>query len=73
MLSASGWQSLVQPYMVRLGAAEYAAQKRAAKGKKFRFSPSEYMRSLILCMDRDDEEGFKSLKLEQGYSSAVQS
>lgn len=73
MPNSSNWQSLVQPYMTRLGAAEYAAQKRAAKGKKFRFSPSEYMRSLISCMDRDDEEGFKSLKLREGYSSAVQS
>jgi hypothetical protein len=70
--STPGWTTHCRPYVDRVCAAEYEQQKRASKGRKsFRYSPSDYARQLIEYMDQDDEEGFKSLKMLQGYSSAV--
>ncbi len=65
------WHSSVKRYLERLGLAEYQAQKLAAKGKKFRYSPSEYHRELIDLLNKNDEQGFKGLKMLSGFASAL--
>lgn len=66
------WHIAARSYLDRLGAAEYAAQKAAWKKRRgFRFFPSEFHSRLIQCLNKNDEEGFKALKLTEGYASAV--
>lgn len=71
--SDTNWHIAAKAYLTRLSAAEYAAQRKAYKGaaKKFRFVPSDYSRDLIAAMDRNDEEGFKSQKMLEGYASRI--
>lgn len=66
------WHIPAKRYLERLGAAEAAQQKSAAKGRKrWRYAPTDYHRALIECLNRNDEHGFKALKGEQGYASAL--
>ena len=70
------WQTGAQEYLARLGAAEYAAQREAHAKKRrspktLRFSPSQYMCDLVELLGNNDEEGFKALKMLQGYASSV--
>lgn len=67
------WMIAAQAYLQRLGRQEYLTQRKAHKGpaSKFRFHPSQYMRDLITCMGRNDEEGFKARKMLEGYSSSI--
>lgn len=69
----TSWHVAAKTYLSRLGAVEYQAQRKAHKGaaKKFRFSPSDYMRDLIVAMGRNDEEGFKAQKMLEGYASTL--
>jgi len=62
-----------QSYLKHLCAAEYNKQRTMYKGRanKFRYTPSDYVRELITCLDKDDEAAFKALKMLQGYSSAL--
>jgi hypothetical protein len=67
------WHTSANAYLARLGAAEYAAQRSRHKGspKKFRFSPSQYMTDLIECLNVNDEERFKAIKMLEGYSTPL--
>lgn len=65
------WHTAAKDYLIRLGAAEYAQQQRTSRRIKFRYEPSQYHRDLIDQLNRDDEEGFKGLKMLQGYASAL--
>jgi hypothetical protein len=64
----------LRSYLGRLGFAEWEQQKRPMGNKRRHgrsFFPSEYHRALIACLDKDDENGFKALKMEQGPFSAL--
>jgi hypothetical protein len=70
------WQTDAIAYIGRLGTAEYMAQRaaheqRRASPKRFRFSPSQYMLDLIEFTKRNDEEGFKTRKMLEGYLSEL--
>jgi hypothetical protein len=65
------WHSPAKRYLERLGLAEYRAWKATKPRKRDRFAPSEYHRALIDCLNRNDEAGFKTLKLETGYASVI--
>lgn len=64
------WHAAAKQYLERLGYAEWQAQKNP-KRKKQQYVPSDYHRALIDCLNRDDENGFKALKMLQGYNSAL--
>lgn len=68
------WWCAGQDYLRRLCQVEYASQMREHVRRKrskntFRYNPSEYVRELVEFLGKNDEEGFKALKLEQGYTS----
>jgi hypothetical protein len=71
------WHSAAKDYLARLGEGEWRAQgcpvPKERKGKLYgpRFCPSDYMCSLIDCLNKNDEEAFKALKMLQGYASSV--
>ena len=67
------WHSPCKSYLERVGAAEYLAQKAAWKHAKraFRFSPTEYMNTLIGCLNRNEEENFKVVKMVEGRFCAL--
>lgn len=68
------WHTAAQAYLARLGRAEWIAQGKPVPTRRSphrRFCPSDYMRALISCLDRNDEEAFKAIKIEQGYASAL--
>lgn len=65
------WHIAASQYLARLGRDEYEQQKREAKGKRFRYCPSEYHRTLVALLGRNDENGFKAIKMLQGYASAT--
>lgn len=72
----TSWHTAAKAYLARLGQAEYqnamaAHLKARRKPSTYRHTPSDYQTSLIDCLNRDDEEGFKALKMLQGYSSKV--
>lgn len=72
----SNWQRAAQQYLARLGEAEYGAGLRAhvkagRKPSTYRHNPSQYHRDLVAYLGRNDEQGFKRLKMESGYSSEV--
>jgi len=72
----ASWAESAQAYLARLGESEYSAGMRAhvkagRKPKTYRYNPSEYHRELVRLLGADDENGFKYLKMEQGYSSKV--
>lgn len=65
------WNVAARRYLERLGQAEYQVQRKATRAKTFRYSPSDYHRDLIDLLNRNDEHGFKALKMLQGYASAL--
>lgn len=70
------WHTSAKAYLDRLCSAEYAHQraahlKRGKRASTFRYAPSEYVRELIDCLDRNDEETFKARKMLEGYASAA--
>lgn len=70
------WHSAAKRYLERLGAAEWKSQgEPKPRGRYPRrqsgYVPTEYHRSLIEFLNKNDEEGFKALKLQEGYASAV--
>jgi len=76
-MPCQNWSEM-QAYLEKLGAAEYreqcASNKRSAKQKAenpTQYFPSEYHRQLIEFLKKNDEEGFKALKLSQGYASKL--
>lgn len=72
MTDSTDWQIAAQAYAARVARAEYLAQRAAYKRKTgFRFAPSEYLQSLCAAMGRNDEEGFKAIKMLEGYASAA--
>ena len=73
-MASMAWHGPAKIYLERLGQAEWLAQGSPIPTKRKplnRFAPSDYMRELIACLDRDDEEGFKARKMLEGYASAV--
>lgn len=73
MSAVTAWDVSAREYLARLGAAEYAAFRQTKAGKKAnaRYSPSDYHRDLIELLNRNDESGFKALKMLQGHASAL--
>jgi hypothetical protein len=70
------WQTAAQAYLERLGAAEWKAQgcpipSKRSRSKRFR--PSQYMEELTRLLGENNEEGFKALKMLEGYASALES
>lgn len=70
------WHRAAQSYLERLATAEYMAARavhvRAGRAAStYRYSPSEYHRELVGLLGKDDEHGFKALKMEQGYACAI--
>jgi len=66
------WHTGAQLYLARLGFSEWTAwRKRRNRKKTDRFSPSEYHRTLVDLLGRNDEKGFKAYKLETGYASEL--
>lgn len=63
------WIPYAQRYLERLCFAEWEAH-RASKARG-RYCPSAYVDALIVFIGRNDEAGFKALKLSQGYRSAL--
>lgn len=64
-MTTETWKAL-RAYLDRLGLAEYRSQKQRTKRGKFRYSPSAYHRQLVALLGKDDENGFKALKLTEG-------
>lgn len=60
-------------YLERLGCAEYGAFRASKAGRRGRsaYVPSAYHSALIECLDRNDEQAFKALKMREGYASAL--
>ena len=70
------WQLSAKKYLERLGQSEYEQQlnqhlKRGRRKSTFRYCPTEYHSQLIECLNKDSEEGFKGLKMLQGYASSI--
>ena len=68
------WHIAAQDYLSRLGREEWIAQGSPIPTKRRpdnRFAPSEYMRELIECLNRNDEEAFKALKMLNGRDSVL--
>ncbi len=68
------WHSAAKEYLARLGREEWIAQGCPVPTKRRphnKFSPSEYMRALIDCLNKNDEEAFKAIKMREGYASAA--
>lgn len=63
------WIPTAKRYLERLCFAEWEAH-RASKACG-RYCPSAYVDALIAYVGRNDEEGFKALKLSQGYCNAL--
>lgn len=67
------WHTHARRYLDRLGLAEWQSQgspvpKRAGSA---RYCPTDYHRNLIDALNRNDEVAFKSMKMLEGYASAV--
>lgn len=58
-------------YLERLGAAEYRAFILARRRKSERYTPSPYHAELVRLLGLRDEDGFKALKMSEGYASAL--
>ena len=76
MTDDTEWHTAAKAYLQRLGVAEYQAAMRAHKkaGRRpstYRHTPSAYMCDLINCLDTDDEERFKAIKMLEGHASAA--
>ena len=68
------WHTAAQAYLARLGYAEWLTQGSPVPTKRKphnRFVPSEYMRDLIDCLNRNDENGFKARKMLNGRDTAL--
>lgn len=58
-------------YLERLGQAEYQKWRQAKRKKNERYQPTPYHAELVRLLGKGDEVGFKQLKQEQGYTSAL--
>ena len=70
------WQTHAQAYLGRLAGEEYHAGLKAhvkagRKAHTYRHNPSEYHRTLVEHLGRNDENAFKAHKMMHGYHSAV--
>ena len=71
------WHKSAKAYLERLGMGEYQQQlshhlKSGRKKRTFRYYPSQYHMDLIDCLNENNEETFKAIKLLQGYASAIE-
>lgn len=68
------WTAAAQDYLNTLGQAEYnekTQRLRVTVKKRYKHYPSDYHRELVKLLGESNEEGFKVLKAEQGYASAL--
>lgn len=67
------WHTAAKDYLDRLCHDEWTAQGRPIPKGKYpcRYAPSDYVRDLIDCLNKNDEDGFKALKMLKGYASAA--
>lgn len=68
------WQAAAQDYLQTLAQAEYnigKANSRRKRRKTYKHDPSDYHRDLVELLGKNDEEGFKALKMLRGYASAL--
>ena len=69
------WQYAARNYLSKLRTAEYNANMRkhlkTRKASTFKCSPSQYYFDLLEKVNADDEEGFKAIKMLQGYNSEL--
>jgi hypothetical protein len=73
MYDDTEWHTSAKAYLDRLCAAEYETQRKKHKGslKNFRFTPTDYVNNLIQCLNVNDEEAFKAIKMLQGYATVL--
>lgn len=67
------WHAAAKEYLTRLCREEWIQQgcpvpKRANSRK---YIPSDYVRQLVDCLNKNDEERFKAIKSLQGYCSVI--
>lgn len=72
----SNFYNSAQTYLHRLAQSEYVSGmrmhiKRGRIAKTYKHNPSGYHRELVRLLGLNDEVGFKQLKNETGYSSAI--
>ena len=70
----TSWQFSANSYLRRLCEAEWRMQKcpvPTKRNRRNRYCPSQYVNDLVALLGRNDEAGFKALKLLQGYASAL--
>ena len=71
------WQSAAQSYLRRLGMLEYQSglayhvKTRRRSPNTYHHNPSQYHRDLVALLGNNYENGFKALKVEQGYVSIL--
>jgi hypothetical protein len=73
-MTNTGWQTAAQDYLARLCNAEWLAQGAPVPTKRRplnRYCPSQYANDLVRLLGQNDEEGFKALKMLEGYASVV--
>ena len=58
------WQTSEQTYLARLGFGEWMAQGMPTGRRGKRYSPSVFHAALVEALGNNDEERFKSLKLD---------
>ena len=73
MIDDMSWHTPAKEYIARVCAAEYTQQRAAWKksARTFRFSPSQYAREMIVCLNTNDEHRFKAMKMLEGYASSI--
>lgn len=74
--SDTHWHSAAQKYLQRIGEGEYRAGlaahlKAGRKRSTYRHNPSEYHRTLVDFLGKNDEEGFKAYKMLHGYHNVL--
>jgi hypothetical protein len=68
------WQTSAQAYLTRLCHGEWVAQGKPIPNKhnrNRRYCPSDYVNRLVKLLGQNDEEGFKALKMLEGYASVI--
>lgn len=71
--SSLHWHTAAKNYLTRLAHAEWISQGKPIPKRKNskRYVPSDYYRSLMECLNRNDEQQFKAIKMLEGYASAI--